>query len=550
MKTSTIKKQTVTTIIIAVCTIVLIILYFAVLSPLLNSTTEENGAPALLNGESLGTQNRIFLYEYMSPEDIKSVAVSNSYGEYSISLSDDGNYYIDDNKNAPYDTALFSSLCVSVGYSLSMKRILPSPEDGKEPESIDFSIYSLDEENACAHYTVTSKTGNSYTVWIGDEIVSEQGYYARLEGRNAVYIIGNDIKNTVLSPIESIVTPMITLPTSSQDYYKTDYFTVWKKGEHFVTVHMLSTQEELDKYATDTRYIMAYAQNVKSSDVTEAQTLSEVKKLLGDSALKYNYTPAIDEYAAVLEKFSNFKGESTVKLIEPLKENADEKETEEYVYKVNSLLSEYGINLTKPAYELFFNYNGVNNYAVFSEKNANGNYYAFSYTFGLIAEIAADDLAFLDWSFEEWVESAFFQKNITKVGKISLYSPDASYDFTLTHTDGNSANDKLSVKEENSAKAINTAQFREFFKVLLTREIRGKFEGEIPDESKLMATLTITSVGGSETEYKFYQSSTQRAYMTINGEGEFYTLTSGVKKMLSDASKLLTGEEIHSEELN
>ena len=65
-----------------------------------------------------------------------------------------------------------------------------------------------------------------------------------------------------------------------------------------------------------------------------------------------------------------------------------------------------------------------------------------------------------------------------------------------------------------------------------------------------MATLIITSVGGSETEYKFYQSSTQRAYMTINGEGEFYTLTSGVKKMLSDASKLLTGEEIHSEELN
>ncbi len=550
MRASSIKRQTFTTAVIAVVTVVLIIMYFAVLSPILNNVAEVSDAPKLLEGESLGTGNRIFMYDYMDSDSVKAVSVTNESADYSISLSEDGSYYIDGNENAPYDTSLFTSLCVSVGYSLSMKRIVPSPDDGNEPEYIDFSLYGLDEENASAHYTVTNKKDESYTVWIGKEITSEQGYYARLEGRNAVYIIGNDIQNTVLCPLENIITPILAFPTSSQTYYETDYFSLWRNGEHFITVHYLSSQEEYDKYAAETKYVMAYHCGIDSSDVTEAQSASELKGIFGTDVLEYNYTPAIDEYSDVLQEFISFKGTKTVKVIEPISEDATTEEMAQYAKNLDDTLNEYGLSVTNPAHELFFNYNGVNNYVIFSEKNEDGIYYAFSYTFGLIVEVSSDTVGFLDWSFERWVEPAFFQKNITKVAQVHLESGDRICDFSLDHQIDAKGKDNLTVKEKTSGKTIDTKEFREFFKVLLTREIRGKFEGEIPPESAHIATLTITTVSGNRAEYKFYQSSTQRACMTINGEGEFYVLTSGVRKMISDAQKLLSGDKIDSEALN
>lgn len=550
MKSSSIKRQTLTAVIIAAVTSVLIIMYFAVLSPILNSVAEVDDAPKLLEGESLGTGNRIFMYDYIDTDSVKAVSVTNGSANYSISLSEDGNYYIDGNKNAPYDTSLFTSLCVSVGYSLSMKRIIPSPDDGNEPEYIDFSIYGLDEENASAHYTVTNKKDESYTVWIGNEITSEQGYYARVEGRNAVYIIGNDIKNTVLCPLEDIITPILAFPTSSQDYYKTDYFTLWRNGEHFITVHYLSSQDEYDKYAAETRYVMAYNCDIDSSDVTDAQSASELSGIFGTDLLNYNYTPAIDEYADVLEQFISFKGSKTVRVVEPISENATDEELALYAKNLNDTLNKYGFNISKPAHELFFNYNGVNNYVIFSEKNDKGVYYAFSYTFGLIVEVSSDTVGFLDWSFERWVEPAFFQKNITKVAQVCLETEDGVFDFLLDHNTDSNGKDNLTVKERISGKNIDTKEFREFFKVLLTREIRGKFDGERPPESENTVTLTVTTVSGNITEYKFYKSSTQRTCMTINGESEFYVLTSGVRKMVSDAQKLLSGEKIDSEALN
>lgn len=550
MRASSIKRQTLTTAVIAVVTVVLIIMYFAVLSPILNNVAEVSDAPKLLEGESLGAGNRIFMYDYMDKDSVKAVSVTNENADYAISLSEDGNYYIDGNKNAPYDTNLFTSLCVSVGYSLSMKRIVPSSDDGNEPGYIDFSLYGLDEENAPAHYTVTNKKDESYTVWIGKEITSEQGYYARLEGRNAVYIIGNDIQNTVLCPLENIITPILAFPTSSQTYYETDYFSLWRNGEHFITVHYLSSKEEYDKYAAETKYVMAYHCGIDSSDVTEAQSASELKGIVGTDLLEYNYTPAIDEYADVLQELISFKGTKTVKVIEPILEDATNEELALYAKNVSDTLNEYGIDYSKPAHELFFNYNGVNNYVIFSEKNEDGIYYAFSYTFGLIVEVSSDTVGFLDWSFERWVEPAFFQKNITKVAQVRLEAGDNICDFTLDHQIDANGKDNLTVKEKTSGKTIDTKEFREFFKVLLTREIRGKFEGEIPPESAHIATLTITTVGGNRSEYKFYQSSTQRACMTINGESEFYVLASGVRKMISDAQKLLSGEKIESEALN
>ena len=44
--------------------------------------------------------------------------------------------------------------------------------------------------------------------------------------------------------------------------------------------------------------------------------------------------------------------------------------------------------------------------------------------------------------------------------------------------------------------------------------------------------------------FRFYRYSTRHSLVTVNGVGEFYTLTDLVKKIENDTVRLLGGEEI------
>jgi len=45
---------------------------------------------------------------------------------------------------------------------------------------------------------------------------------------------------------------------------------------------------------------------------------------------------------------------------------------------------------------------------------------------------------------------------------------------------------------------------------------------------------------------RFYQYSERRSFMTINGEGEFYVLSSFVEKLMADADRVLNQELIEA----
>jgi hypothetical protein len=80
-----------------------------------------------------------------------------------------------------------------------------------------------------AEYTITSKSGASYTVLIGDAIVSDAGYYVKLEGEEnkSVYVMSNtNYDTTLLAPVENMITPMLTYPTTLTECYDVEDFTL------------------------------------------------------------------------------------------------------------------------------------------------------------------------------------------------------------------------------------------------------------------------------------------------------------------------------------
>ena len=70
---------------------------------------------------------------------------------------------------------------------------------------------------------------------------------------------------------------------------------------------------------------------------------------------------------------------------------------------------------------------------------------------------------------------------------------------------------------------------------------------EEPHESEraLLLELDVTFRDGSVRSYKFYSYSERRCFMTVNDKGEFYVLRSMIRKLVSDADKLLSYQTVN-----
>ena len=243
-----------------------------------------------------------------------------------------------------------------------------------------------------------------------------------------------------------------------------------------------------------------------------------------------NYTVNDSNYSIALEVLTAFEGNSAL------------------VYAPEeSDLEEYG--LLNPAYTLTYEYSGIQQYILFSEKNESGNYYAYSLLFNLITEVSGSKLEWLDWDLIKWVDSPIFMMNINDVKSITVESDTAKRVFDLE-----GEGQELVVTERATGFQPDVKNFRQFYKTLLSVAIEDYAPTDAVEaldmKKDLYMTLTIETRAGKTHVYKFYPYSTRRAFYTIDGEGEFYVLRDMATKVITDAEKVMTNTEIDSEAHN
>lgn len=487
------KRQLKILIITVIIAAVGLVAYLFVIKPIIEYSEEvPEETVELLDGEVLGPQNRILIMDYLKKDDIASIDIHNEYGDWGIEYSEeDDAFYIKGNHSAAYDKEKLQKLISAAGYTLAMERITDNAEN--------FGEYGLSELDDPAWYVICDRDGNSHKLYIGDILPSNSGYYVRYDGRNAVYVLDYTISETLLSPIENIISPTLAFPTGSSMYYMINNFALKKDGEVFIALEYIEDENE------------------------RADGSTALHRFIYPS----EYVPNDTNYLNVFSLFQSYQGISTL-VYQPTIDD----------------LQKYGLDA--PKYDLYFEFKNVPNNIIYSEKNENGNYYAYSPIFDIIAEVAAENADWLEWGLIDWIERPIFQMIINSVDTISLECDSASYRFKLTSGDGGFK----AVTEEISGTDIeNIDNFKKFYQTILMTNLQDY--AELTDEeitslkdAGAYMTLTITMKGGSVNEYKFYPYETRRSYYTVNGTGDFYILRDRMTKIIDDAAKVMTGETI------
>ena len=488
------KKQKRLIIIFAIAAVLLTCTYFFVITPLVAKwTATEEIIPELLPGEVLGINNRILMFEHVEKAAIQEVEVHNEHGTYAFYRDLDDEFYIRDNKGAPYDQTALASLVVAAGYALSMERVTT--------ECTNWEEYGLDEYSNPAWYKLTTIDGTEHIVYVGDMIPTGAGYYCRYIDRDAVYILEGSLSATLLAPVVNLISPIMALPMSQTDYFTARDF-----------------------------YIMRYDEvKIWIDYIAEGLNTNQPNPTFYEMKAPANYITS-SNYETALQTFINFTGLATLEIGKTDEILSDE------------ILAKYGIDLENPAWLVHYKYSGVDNYIYFSEKTEEGFYYAYSLLFNLVAVVDGATMSFFEWDLIQYVDSSIFMLNINDMATIDVESEALTETFTLV-----GEGETIEISPASTNKVFDKDQlknFRQLYKTYLSIKMEDYTDSTSTDE--LLLCLRFTTDDGKVYEFKFYPYSTRRCFYTINGEGEFYVLRDMVEKAISDTRKVLADELVDS----
>ena len=422
-----------------------------------------------------GYSGRVLLYEQLTYDAssslgsvpanrIDKIEVHNAHGSYTfIREKDTNSFYIEGYETTTFSLESFASLANSCGYTLSMER-LADPD--REPDgTIRFVEYGLapeirkDEEGneyeyTPAYFTVTSGAGKAYTVLIGDAIVSGAGYYVQFEGRNTVYILSaSGIEDFVLQPLEVLLTPMITYPSSMNTYFDVEHFVIQSNIDHEKINDIIFAKaceklgidvdkvdpEQIDREALSKAYsevseqlydelLLAHSKKVcdfSYLDLEEREnTMYSSMSYKTDSEYMQGYYPNFDNVNDALYSLYSLTPLRTVKL------DPDADTMEEYGVLEPAFIVSYYYDETDEENNTYTVYNRVS----ISKKSTEGIYYAYGeimtknaegeyeylYT-PMILEVYESAVPFLEWSDVDWYDSYFVQLNIAHI-QDAIYS--------------------------------------------------------------------------------------------------------------------------------
>ena len=570
--------------------LVLILLYFAVLAPFFAETGEdETGSSSVstLPGESGGTiDGTVLMFPRIQRAEIASISVFNNYNqktgryeEYSFDkdstdLDKDGDtadFIIKGHPVNNYNEEKFSALVVDAGYTLCLGRL-----EGLDFSNADavYNRYGLNEEQHPSYYILTTTAGESYTVYIGAKS-PDGNYYARLAGRDAVYVLYANLQNSLLAPLSYFVEPGLTFAGDTQYGYiyirnfsifhdrslvdgifgegNTPSFGEESKLNPFVMFSYL-TAPERDVYHAATVYAMIHPSTVYTANDTAVDAaLQKLPGLVGTEVLKLGLSDSDFAAGGLLENVAY-----TIYYEMPYNISYDENEDPlpgSYIKNVLFITPLSPEDKTYTVGSMCYREDG-------------------EVIYNMIAKVSYATLSFLEYSLYDWIMDEMFSVSIDNVAEMEFSSSYGDYLFRL-EGDGTigqtvtelytgyvwrykGRNQPFEVNEQGYCEDIS--QFRDMYMLLLRLCYSGAIADDgwteediatlMANDSSCILTFVLTMEDGREIIYRFYPYTERHAMVSVTGDGlgemtAFYTSSTAVRRLAYASYQLMNGIEIN-----
>ncbi len=386
-------------------------------------------------GEVLGFSDRIMLFPQIKQADVYSIKVQNEYGEYMFYRDETGKVLLSGYEDAvfSYDQELYASLCVSCGYTLSTKKLDLTSEQSTvarlEDGSVDYSAYGLADSDKPAVYTITkaiyrgekyeADPNTVYSVKVGDAILSGGGYYVQMVGRDAIYVVSTTIGNTVLQPVESMVTPMVAYPSGMSTYTMVNSFLIGKVDMQHVSA-LLAADKDLTADDIDTIAAFSYwdLESRQNSIYTSRPYIHFIENFM--SGYNINNDNATSALSSLYEmQYIACRKLGFLKDKDSLREYGLDGD-------VFCLMYESPVTDENNAIEGY-----MQNTMLISQKTKDGTYFIASFLTDMIVEVDQYYLSFLQWEMSDWYYQYFFSQDISHITSMSFQVGDQKYDFRL-----------------------------------------------------------------------------------------------------------------------
>ena len=546
-------------IIFACIAIVGLIVYFAVVAPLLKSGDEY--IPELFDGE-VYEYSSIYILPVREREEIKSVEIKNSVDHYKLTAykTDTGatSFFIEGSEHITLNGETLSSLLADV------RVLITNSPAGQERVTTtatekDLAHYGLDEASDPAWFEVCLTDGSSYRIYVGKSLVTTTGYYVRLEGRknvvknddgtqteyDIIYALQSSLADTVLKASTGIVSLNLTDYLGDDIFSATDFALSRMKGGERELIIRVGLVEDQGIAAASQVYEMLYPKSyVINEDAYSASVLTNLAYVQAYEIVAYG--DSIHD-ASVYEAFG----------LDLDNERLDQFKDENYAVVT--------FNCADKADK---EYEEKGNILYFSKKQTDLDgtefYYVYSPSYEIVGKVLAELYGFVDWKLADYTSPYLFYEYFTSAEVIDIYSERADLDLRFLisgkersrHVDvmTSSSNGETPVLDKNrnplvyDAKYIDGVKgeyvgdfeiFRDLYYVLITRKLA--LYADIDESATsvgtdVVARLSIqTSLKDHPISYYLYDENGQRVSGALRDEGG-NILCSNVKVLGSDGN--------------
>ena len=541
-------------IIFACIALVGVIVYFAVVAPLLKAQDEY--IPELFEGE-VYQYSSIYILPIYERSDIKSVEIRNEHEQYKLNAvtkeTGELTFEIEGSEHISLDAEVLSALLADV------RVLITNSPAGQERVTAtatqeDLAHYGLDEASNPFWFEVTLKTGDSYRIYIGKSLVTTTGYYVRLEGRknvvtdedgntteyDIIYALQSSLADTVLQPSSSVVAKNLTPYVGDEIFSASDFSITRLNGtdrELIIQVGLVAEQIvsaqtyemrwptfgyaiDEDRYSKDVLMNLAYVQAY--------EIVAYGDKIHDPSVYKYFGGLDLDnDHLDTEEGINNNKSHAFVLFKCPDPNDKDKKETTTVLYFSEKQTPVDGIEF----------------------------YYVYSPAYEIVGKVLAETYGFVDWQLTKFTRPYLVYEYFTSTEAIEIYNKREGLDlcFEITgkersrHVDVLTSSFNGEAEQKKVTTVVNGKEiplvydtnyiptnyggtyegdfeiFRDLYYVLITRTLAldVEFDKQPIHGDEAVATISLTtSPKDHPTSYHLYDENGQRITQTaLRDEG-------------------------------